>query len=103
MACICGMHLQVLRGKGDLPKARKDAMAAASNAKEFVSHCAAEGADSVTAAKMTVAQLRSALLVCAPVLPAISSFSLREPLKRVLNIGNFSIYAGTTGAPPSLP
>ena len=60
--------MQVLRGKGDLPKARKDAMAAASNAKEFVSHCAAEGGDTVTPEKMTIAQLRSTLLVCAPTL-----------------------------------
>ena len=56
--------VQVLRGRETLPKARRDAMAAAANAKEFVSHCAAEGGDTVTPEKMTVAQLRAALLVC---------------------------------------
>jgi hypothetical protein len=57
------VYVQVLRDVGSLPKARKDAMADACHAQEFVSHCAAEGADSVTPAKMTVAQLRAALLV----------------------------------------
>lgn len=62
-ASVDETSVQVLRGKGNLPKARKDAMAVAANAKEFVSHCAAEGSDSVTPKKMTIAQLRSALLV----------------------------------------
>lgn len=60
--------MQILRGKVDLPKARKDAMAGASNAKEFVSHCAAEGGDTVTPEKMTIAQLRLTLLVSVSVL-----------------------------------
>jgi len=55
--------VQVLRGGDKLPQARRDAMAAASDAKEFVSHCATDGADTVTPSKMTVAQLRAALLV----------------------------------------
>ena len=33
----------------------------------------------------------------ASLLPAISSLSLRETQKIVLNFWNFSIYAGTTG------
>ena len=37
-------------------------------------------------------------LVHSPVLPKISKLSLRETQKIVLNIRNFSIYAGTTGA-----
>ena len=35
--------------------------------------------------------------VLSPALPAISKFSLRETQKIVLNIQNFSIYAGITG------
>eukprot|EP00892_Ulva_mutabilis_P010563 jgi/Ulvmu1/787/UM010_0161.1 len=53
---------QVLRDGDKLPKARRDAMAAATDAKEFVSHCATDGGDTVTPSKMTVAQLRAALL-----------------------------------------
>jgi hypothetical protein len=63
--------MQVLRGKAELPKARRDAMAAASTAREFVSHCAAEGGDTVTPDKMTIAQLRGELLVRMHVLHAL--------------------------------
>ena len=60
--CVC-VCVQVLRGSDKLTQARRDAMAAASDAKEFVSHCATDGGDTVTPSKMTVAQLRAALLV----------------------------------------
>jgi hypothetical protein len=46
-----------------LPDARRKALAAAGHAREFVSHCATEGLGTMTAAKMTVTQLRSALMV----------------------------------------
>jgi hypothetical protein len=46
-----------------LPDARRKALAAAGHAREFVSHCATEGLGTMTAAKMTVKQLRSALMV----------------------------------------
>lgn len=44
-----------------LTEARAKAMAEAADAHEFVSHCAADGGATLTAAKMTVAQLAAAL------------------------------------------
>lgn len=54
---------QPLRKGTQLTEARTKAMAAAKQAKEFVSHCAADAGATLTPAKMTVAQLVAALTV----------------------------------------
>ena len=48
--------------------------------------------------KGSAASLERFLEVRLPVLPVISSFSLTETQKIVLNIHNFSVCTGTTGA-----
>lgn len=54
---------QPLRKGTVLPEARVKAMAAAADAKEFVSHCATDGGATLTPTKMTVSQLTAALKV----------------------------------------